>query len=150
MKVILLSDVKGSGKKGDLINVSDGYARNFLLPKKLAKEADAQAMNELKNAKESERHKIEVEKAKANEYKNILNNKTIKIYAKAGAAGKLFGSITSKEIALEIENIYNIKIDKRKIHIDTDIKSFGVYNAQIKLYQGIQAKLSILVEEKSN
>lgn len=150
MKVILLSDVKGSGKKGDLINVSDGYARNFLLPKKLAKEADARAMNELKNAKESQRHKIEVEKAKANEYKDILNNKTIKIYAKAGSAGRLFGSITSKEIALEIENLYNIKLDKRKINIKDDIKSFGVYSAQIKLYQGITAELSIMVVEKTN
>lgn len=150
MKVILLSDVKGSGKKGQLVNVSDGYARNFLLPKKLAREADNQAMSELRNAEQSKQHKIEVEKAKANEYKNMLNNQTIKIYATAGASGRLFGSITSKEISNEIEKIYNISIDKRKIQIKGDIKAFGVYEVEVKLYAGISAKVSIMVIDQKD
>ncbi len=147
MKVILLQDVKSKGKKGDLINVSDGYARNCLLPQKLAKEADNQAMNELKNAKASEAHKIEVQKAEANAIYKKISGKTLKFSAKSGKSGKLFGSITSKEIALELEKVYDVSIDKRKIHLSSDIKNFGTYECEIKLYAGIVAKVFVQVTE---
>ena len=99
MKVVLLADVQGRGKKGELVNVSDGYARNYLFPHKLAKEANAQAMSELKNAEQARQHKIEVEKAAAKEAVEKINGKTLKLYAKAGQGGRLFGSVTAKEIS---------------------------------------------------
>ncbi len=148
MKVVLLQDVKGSGKKGELVEVSDGYARNFLLPRKLAKEANAQAMNELKNAESSRQFKIETDKANANSAKAKLEDKTIKITAKAGKNNKLFGSVTAKEISAEIKKQLGIDVDKRKITLDTDIKAFGTYNCEVKLYQGIIAKLKVQVSEQ--
>lgn len=149
MKVILMADVKGKGKKGDLVNVPDGYARNCLFPKKLAQEATNQALSELKNAKDSEAHKIEVEKAHANDIKNKISEKPIKILAKSGKSGKLFGSITSKEIASEIEKAYNVSIDKRKVHLKEDIKSCGTYECEVKLYIGIVAKIYVSVVEEN-
>lgn len=148
MKVVLLQDVKGSGKKGELVEVSDGYARNFLLPRKLAKEANAQAMNELKNAENSRQYKIETDKANANSAKAKLEDKIIKITAKAGKNNKLFGSVTSKEISAEIKKQLGIDVDKRKITLDTDIKAFGTYNCEVKLYQGIIANLKVQVSEE--
>ena len=147
MKVILLQDVKGSGKKGELINVSDGYGRNYLLPHKLAVEADAKAMNEMKNAEESRQYKIEVEKSNAAANAEKLNNQTLTIIGRAGKGGRLFGSVTSKEIATEIKNKFGINIDKRKIVLDSDIKSFGTYSCEVKLYTGISAKLKVMVTE---
>ena len=111
MRVILLADVKGSGKKGDLINAADGYARNFLLPRKLAKEANEQAMNELKNAEQAKQHKIEVEKAAAADAAKKLNGKTVKLVANAGQGGRLFGSVTSKEISEELKKLYGVDVD---------------------------------------
>ena len=105
MKVILLADVKGTGKKGELVNASDGYARNYLIPRKLAREANAQAMNELKNAEASKQHRIEVEKANASEAAKKIDEKTIKMTAKAGQGGRLFGSVTAKEIAEELKTL---------------------------------------------
>lgn len=148
MKVILLEDVKGKGKKGDLINISDGYARNFLLPKKLAREANAESLSELNNAKKSQEHKIEVEKAAANDIKKKINEKTIKIYAKSGKNGKLFGSVTGKEISEKLKEEFCIQIDKRKIKLSMDIKAYGTYECDIKLYSGISAKLHVMVAEK--
>ncbi len=148
MKVILLTDVKGSGKKGELIEVSDGYARNFLLPRKLAKEANAQVMNEFKNAEQSKQYKLDVQKAQAQDIANKLNGVTVQIKASAGKNGKLFGSVTSKEIAEEIKKQFSADIDKRKISIDTDIKAFGIYNCEIKLFTGISTKLKVQVTEK--
>lgn len=148
MKVILLDDVKGSGKKGQLVNVSDGYARNFLIPRKLAKEANAQALNELKNAEQAKKHKIETEKANAEETAKRLSGKTIKIEAKAGQEGKLFGSVTSKEIAGELQKVYGVTVDKRKIETKEDIKNYGTYECEIKLYTGISAKIYVTVGEK--
>lgn len=147
MKVILLSDVRGSGKKGDIVNVSDGYARNFLLPKKLAKEANAQALNELNNEIRAKEHKLEMQKNEALENVKKLEGKTIKISASAGENGKFFGSVTSKEISKEIKNSLGIDIDKRKINLKKDIKSFGNYECEIKLFNGITTKLNILVSE---
>lgn len=147
MKVILLQDVKSLGKKGELVKTSDGYARNFLFPQGLAKEANAQALNELKNAENSKQYKIETEIKKANEAKAALEGETFKMTAKAGNGGKLFGSVTPKEISAEIKRQKGIDVDKRKISLDADIKSFGTYNAEIKLYNGITAKVKIQVSE---
>lgn len=146
MKVVLLADVKGHGKKGELCNVSDGYARNFLFPKKLAVEANASAMNELKNREESRAHHIAEEKKVAEETAAKLEGKTVEILAKAGASGKLFGAVTAKEIALEIKNKFGIDIDRRKMQV-ADIKQFGEYTAEIKLYNGISAKIQVVVKE---
>lgn len=147
MKVILLQDVKGTGKKGELVEVSDGYARNFLLPKKVAKKATAQAMSELKNAEESKAFKIEKEKKNANAAKAVIEGKSLNITAKAGQGGRLFGSVTAKEIAAELKKQFSLSVDKRKISLDTDIKAFGTYNAEVKLYTGIIANLKVVVTE---
>ena len=146
MKVVLLADVKGLGKKGELCNASDGYARNFLFPKKLAVEADSSALNELKNREEAAAHhkKEEIDAAKATAEK--LNGKTVVIKAKAGSNGRLFGSVTSKEIAATISSDLGITVDRKKMTV-ADIKNFGDYTAEIKLYQGIVAKLTVSVTE---
>ncbi len=148
MKVILLQDVKGTGKKGELANVSDGYARNFLLPRKLAREADAQAMNELKNAEQSRLHKIAVDTEEAQKNAKTLEGQVLEITAKAGQGGKLFGSVTSKEISGAIKEKYGLVIDKRKIIPEGDIKAFGTYNCEVKLYTGVSAKLKVMVKEQ--
>ena len=146
MKVVLLADVKGLGKKGELCNASDGYARNFLFPKKLAVEADSSALNELKNREEAKAHhkQEEINAAKATAEK--LNGKSVTIKAKAGSGGRLFGSVTSKEIAAEIKNSLGVEIDRKKMNV-ADIKNFGEYTAEIKLYQGIIAKITVKVTE---
>ncbi len=149
MKVVLLEDIKGSGKKGDLINVSDGYARNYLFPRKLAKEANAQAMNELKNAEEAKAHKIQVEKENAQQIADKIQGKSVKLSAKAGQGGRLFGSITAKEIAEELKKQYHVDVDKRKIALDGDIKSFGTFECEVKLYNGISAKVFAVVGEQA-
>ena len=146
MKVVLLSDVMGLGKKGELCNVSDGYARNFLFPKKLAVEADNAALNELKNREQAAAHHKQEEINAANATAKALNGKEVVIKAKAGSNGKLFGSVTSKEIAAEIKNKLGIEIDKKKMSV-ADIKNFGEYTAEIKLYQGISAKITVKVTE---
>ena len=146
MKVVLLADVKGHGKKGELCNVSDGYARNFLFPKKLAIEANASAMNDLKNREESKAHHIAEEKKAAQKVADTINNKEIVITAKAGASGKLFGAITAKEIALAINKEFGVEIDRRKMQV-ADIKQFGEYTAEVKLYNGITASVNVVVKE---
>ena len=146
MKAILLQDVKSLGKKGDIVNVSDGYARNFLFPKNLAREANAQAMNELKNAQQSKKYKTETEIAEANKAKAELEGSKFVMLAKTGANGKLFGSITSKEISAEIKRQKGLDIDKRKITSESEIKTVGEYKAEIKLYSGIIAKVTIEVK----
>lgn len=146
MKVVLLQDVKDIGKKDQVVNVSDGYARNFLLPRKLAKEATAAAMSDVK-AKESARahHKQEEIKA-ANELKAMLNGKEVTIKAKAGKEGKLFGAVTSKDVAAAIKARHKIEIDKKKI-VMKDIKTFSRVDVEIKIYPEIQAKITVNVEE---
>lgn len=146
MEVILKQDVKSLGKKGEKVSVSDGYARNFLFPKGMAVEANAQAMTEYRNQEASKQHKIDVEIATANENKQKLDGKTVRVTAKAGQNGKLFGSITSKDISAAIKQQLSIDIDKRKISVD-DIKNFGTYTAEIKLYPNISASLSVEVGE---
>ncbi|MBQ9067286.1 MAG: 50S ribosomal protein L9 [Clostridia bacterium] len=147
MKVILKADVKGLGKKGELVNASDGYARNFLFPKHLAVEADAQNVTEMKNAQASKQFKYDTEKAAAEADAAKLNGQILNFTAKAGANGKLFGSVTAKEIAQKIRSDYDISVDKRKITVD-DIKAFGSYDAKIKLFQGVVAEIKVKVSEQ--
>lgn len=147
MDVILNADVKGLGKKGELVKTSDGYARNFLFPRNLAVEANAQAMTELKNREQSKQHKIDVATQQAKEAAEKLEGKTIKLTAKAGKNGKLFGSVTSKEITEKIKAQFAIDIDKRKVSVE-DIKNFGTYTAEVKLYTGISAKIFVQVGEQ--
>ena len=146
MKVILLKDVKNMGKRDDIVNVSDGYARNFLFPKNLAREADNAAMSELKSRKDAAEHHKKEEIAAAQALSDKLNGKTVKISAKAGSSGRLFGSITSKEIAEEINRAFSVNIDKKKLVV-SDIKNFGDYTAQVKLYPGISAQINVKVQE---
>ena len=146
MKVILLQDIKALGKKGELAEVSEGYGRNYLLPKKLAKEANAQAMNEYRNAENSKNFKIASAKAEAEKSKQALEGKILRMKAN-GNNGRLFGSVTSKQIAEEIRKQYGINVDKRKVVLDRDIKEFGTYKAEGKLYTGISAMIDVQVGE---
>ena len=148
MKLILTQDVKGQGKKDQVINVSDGYARNFLLPKGLAVPADAKAMNEIKGKEESRLHKIETEKAAAKETAAKLEKITVKITGQAGADGRLYGSVTAKDIAEALEKQHGIVIDKRKLTLSEPIKSFGTYNTEVKLYTEITGKVKVVVTDK--
>ena len=148
MKVLLKEDVKNQGKKGEIINVSDGYARNFLFPRKLAVVADAKAENEVKMKKEAEIHKIEYEKQKAKELGEKLSQITLKITSTASPDGKLYGSVTSSGIAEALKAQENIDIDKRKILLDEHIKSFGTYVVDIKVYPEITANLTVVVTNK--
>lgn len=148
MKVILQQDVQGSGKKGDLVNVSDGYARNFLLKKGLAIQANAQAMQEMKAREASIAHKAQAELDEAAKLAETVKDKTIKISAKAGAGGKLFGSVTAKEIAEGVKKQLGVTVDKRKIVLENEIKSFGTYSVEIKLHQGVSANLFVMVGEE--
>lgn len=146
MKVVLLADVKGQGKKGQLVNVSDGYARNFLFPKNLAIEANAAAMSELKSREEAAAHHKQEEIDAAKDLAKKLNGTTVVIKAKAGSQGKLFGAVTSKEIAAEIKKSLGVEIDRKKMQVK-DIKSFGDYTADIRLYSGINAEVNVSVVE---
>lgn len=147
MKVILKADVKSLGKKGELVNTSDGYARNFLFPKGLAVEANASAMNDFKNKEKAKQfHKAEEIKA-ANAVKEMLDGKTVKLTAKAGVNGKLFGSVTSKDVAEKIKAEFSQDIDKRKIVLQ-DVKAFGSFQAEVKIYQGISANIFVQVSEE--
>lgn len=148
MKVVLLQDVKAQGKKNDIVEVSEGYARNFLFPKKLAIPADAKAINDIKNKKSSEAHKIEVERAKAKELADKLNETNVKISAEAGKDGKFYGAITSKDIAEALKAQFGYEVDKRKVVLDSPIKAFGSYKIDVKLYQDISGKITVSVVEK--
>lgn len=148
MKVVLIQDVKGQGKKNDIIDVSDGYARNFLFPRKLAIVADAKAINDVKNKKSSEEHKIELEKANAREIAARLGETKVVISAEAGKDGRFYGAITSKDISDALKAQAKLDIDKRKIALDAPIKAFGTYIVDVKLYSGISGKLNVQVKEK--
>lgn len=145
MKVVLLADVKGQGKSGDLINVSDGYARNFLFPKKLAVEADAKIMNDIKNKEAARLHKIELEKKAAAETAAKLEGLIVKIKMQAGADGKFYGSVTTKDVSDALLSQHNIEIDKRKIALTEPIKAYGNFTADVKLYPEINGKINILI-----
>ena len=142
MKVILLQDVKGSGKKGDIVNVADGYAKNYLFKNKLAKEADKVALQENQEQKNAKAYHQEQERQAALKLKNELDGKTISLKIKCGENGKIFGSITSKEIS---EALKNYNVDKRKIDLTTPIKSTGSFKVSIKLYTQISATINLVV-----
>lgn len=147
MKVIFTQDVKGSGKKGEMKEVSDGYARNMLLKKGLAVEATPENINKLKGQQASAQHKIDMEKAAAQEAKAKLDGKTVVIRAKAGTGGRLFGSVTAAQVAQEIKAQYVCDIDKKKISLKSEIKTFGTFSAEIRLYSGILATVTLEVTE---
>ncbi len=148
MKVLLLADVKGQGKKGELVNVSDGYARNFLLPKKLATVADNAVMNELRTKEEARLHRMAEEKKAAEENAKKLQGCVIKLYATAGADGKFFGAISAKEIADELLRSCGIEVDKRKIALSDSIKAFGTYSLDVKLHSEVTGKINLVVAQK--
>jgi ribosomal protein L9 len=147
MKVILLQDVKAQGKKGEVINVSDGYARNFLFPKGLAAEADAKVMNELKNREASMKHKAEVDKQNALDLAAKLESVLVKIANPAGADGRLYGSVTTKDIAEALKAQYGIDIDKRKLTSSETIKHFGNYTIDVKIHPDVSGKINVLVHD---
>ena len=148
MKVILLSDVKGQGKKNDVIEVSDGYAKNFLIPRKLAKAADAQSLNDVKIKEEARLYRIEVEKKEARALAEKLETLVVKIPASSGADGKLYGSITAKDIAERLQADHKITIDKRRLVLNENIKAYGKYDVEAKLYTEIVGHVHVLVCEK--
>ncbi len=145
MKVILLADVKGHGKKGELVNVSDGYARNFLFQKNLAVEANNASLSELKSREDAKAHHIKEEKDAATALAKKIEGSRFTVTAKAGANGKLFGSVTTKEVVAAVKAQSGIEIDKKKVTMN-DIKSYGEYNAEVKLYNGITAKFTVEVK----
>ena len=148
MKVILTKDVKGQGKAGQAINVSDGYARNFLFPKGLAIVADAAAMNDLKNKEASRLHKIELERQAAKETAAKLENVSVTLTATAGSEGRLHGSVTAKEIAEALLAQHGITVDKKKINLASPIKAFGSYSVPVKLYTEISGNIAVVVTSK--
>ena len=145
MKVILLQDIKGVGKKDDVINASDGYARNFLIPKKMGVEANAENMSKLKAKQDSNKYKKSVEKEKAEEIAEKLKSITLKISVKSGENKKIFGSITSKEIAENLKEQYKIEIDKKKIDLKEPIKVLGVTTVNIRLFEGVVGSLRVQI-----
>ena len=148
MKVMLTADVKGQGKKDQIVEVSDGYARNFLFPKKLAIPADAKALNEAKNKEASKQYKVEVEKQNATDIAKKLEGIKLTFVYAAGPDKRLYGSVTAKDISDLLKKEHNIDIDKRKISLSVPIKSFGTFSADAKLYTGIDGKISIEVVGK--
>ena len=145
MKVILLDNIKGVGKKDEITNAADGYARNFLFPKKLAVEANAENMSKLNNKKEAASYKKDVEKQAAEELAKKIKGNMLKIKVKAGENGKIFGGVTSKEISDNLKAQYNFNIDKKKIELKDTIKTLGSFNVPIKLFEGVVAQLKVEV-----
>ena len=145
MKVILLEDIKGVGKKDQVINASDGYARNFLFPKKLAVEANNENMAKLKAKNESKAYKKEMDIKEAKAVKEKIEKITMQMVVKAGENGKIFGGVTSKEIAENLKKEYSIEIDKKKVLLPETIKNIGTFTVDIKLYEGIIAQLKLNV-----
>ena len=145
MKVILLDNIKGVGKKDEIINASDGYARNFLFPKKLAVEANNETMSKLKAKKQSEQYKKDVNKENAEKIAKKLDDITLTIKVKAGENGKIFGGVTSKEISEELKKQYKIDIDKKKIILNENIKNLGSFDISMKLFEGVTGKLKVKV-----
>ena len=145
MKVILLDNIKGVGKKDEIINASDGYARNYLFPKKLAVEANAENLSKLKAKQNSQEFKKNNEREDAKALANKLSEITLKINVKAGVNGKIFGGVTAKEIAENLKSQYNIEIDKKKIVLQDTIKNVGTFNVEIKLFEGVIGKLKVNV-----
>lgn len=147
MKVILLQDVKGTGKKGEVHEVKDGYGVNFLIKKGLAQEASAKNLNLLQGQKDSAQHKIDVDIANAKEIAAKLQDKKITVLAKAGQNGRLFGTVTAKEIFAAIKQELGCDVDKKKISVNLKIEGFGDFSAEARLYAGVTAKFTVSVVE---
>ena len=145
MKVILQQDIKGQGKKGQMVEVSDGYARNFLFPKGLAREANATNLNAIENAKSAQKHREDVERAKAEEIRKEISGKVIRITARGAEGGKLYGSVTAQEIADALNRQYGVKVEKRKIDV-ANIRNAGDFTVNVWLYAGITAEMTAKVE----
>lgn len=145
MKVILLKDIKETGKKDQIIEASDGFARNFLFPKGLAREASATNLNAIENAKAAQKHREDVERAKAEETRKALAGKAIKIVARGAEGGKLYGSVTAQEIADELFKQYGVKVEKRRIDV-ANIRNAGDFTVSVWLYAGITAEMTAKVE----
>ena len=147
MKVVLLQDVKGQGKKDQVIDVSDGYARNFLIPRKLAVEAGKKIMNEIKGREASEKYRIETETAAAKETAAKLEEILLTIKRTPGEGGKFYGSVTAMDIADQLKEQYGIEVDKRKLQLPEQIKSFGKFDVPVKLYTGITGTVHLIITE---
>ena len=147
MKVILQQDVKGKGKKGQLVEVSEGYGRNYLLPRKLAILATADNMNQMKQAEEARKHREAVERAEAEANAQTFEEIMVHMTAKGGTSGRIFGSVTSKEIAAQLKKEHGIEINKQKIVLDEAIKTFGTFELKVKLYPEVVGKLKVQVTE---
>ena len=143
MKVILKADIKGVGKKNEIINASDGYARNFLFPKNLAVEANAENMSKLKAQNEANQFRKDTEKEDAKKIAEKLAKIMVKVQVKAGENGKIFGGVSAKDISENLEKQYSIKIDKKKIELKETIKTLGVHNVDAKLYEGVSGKIKV-------
>ena len=148
MKVILTKDVKGSGEKGDVLNVADGYARNYLIGKGFAVEATQKNLNDLQGKKSSEQHKIDVEIADNKALVAKISDKEVVIKAKAGQGGKLFGAVTGAIVSEELKKQYGVDVDKKKIALGSEIKTFGDFSANIKLTHGVSCSVKIKVVEE--
>ena len=147
MKVMLLQDVKSGGKKGEMVNVSEGYAKNFIIPRKLGVEATNSNTNDLKLKKQSEEKRKAEELQAAKELKEALEQKTVKVAVKTGDNGKLFGSVTNKEIAAALEEQTGLKVDKKKIVLDDQIKMVGEKTVAVKLHPQVTAELKVVIAE---
>ena len=148
MKVILLADVKGQGKKNEVIEVSDGYGKNFLIPRKLAKLADAQSVNDAKTKESARLYRLETEKKEAVELAEKLKKITVTIKASCGGDGRLYGSVTAKDVAERLAADYGITVDKRKIVVKDPIKAYGKYALEVKLYPEVTGALNLVVAAK--
>ena len=147
MKVLLLADVKGQGKKDQIVEVSDGYARNFLFPKKLAVAADAKVMSEAKSREESKQFRLSEEKKAATALAERISALTVRITASSGGDGRLYGAVTNKDIAEMLAKQHSLTVDKKKIVLKENIKAYGTYEVEVKVYPEISAKLKVSVTE---
>lgn len=150
MKVMLKKDVHGTGKEGDIVNVSDGYANNFLIPRKLAVPADAQTVNSANIRKEAAKHRIEVQRKNARALASEMKGYSVKVYAKCGENGRLFGAITGKEIAAALKAQYDIDVDKKKIRLDEPIKAVGIYTVSAHMFEQTDAAFKVEVLQAGN
>ena len=146
MKVILLKDIKGTGKKDQIIEVSDGFGRNYLLPRKLAVEATSEALNSIEKSKSAAKHREDVKKNDAEQAARELKGKTVTVKVRAGENGRLYGSITTQEIADALKAQYKIELDKRKIELDEKVTSVGQTTITLKMYAGVATKMNLVIE----
>ena len=146
MKVILLKDIKGTGKKDQIIEVSDGFGRNYLLPRKMAVEATSEAINSIENSKSAAKHREDVKKNEAEQAARDLKGKTVTVRVRAGENGRLYGSITTQEIADALKAQHGVELDKRKIEVEGKITSVGQTTITLKMYAGVAAKMNLVIE----